>query len=71
MRVFILGNDHTNTVGVVQSFGEVGIRPICCLWGHITGIVKAKASTLTLLYQQNHQKNVLRKSLILIQILGE
>lgn len=58
MRVFILGNDHTNTVGVVQSFGEVGIRPICCLWGHITGIVKASKYTDSIISAKSSEECV-------------
>lgn len=39
-KVIILGNDHTNTVGLVQSFGRKKITVIAVVWGVKTGIVK-------------------------------
>ncbi len=39
-KVIILGNDHTNTVGLIQSFGKKRIYVIVVVWGVKTGIVK-------------------------------
>ena len=55
MNVYVLGNDHTNTLGVVQSLGVEGIRPICCLWGNKTGIIKASRYPSRLLTAKSSQ----------------
>lgn len=39
--VVILGNDHTNTLGLVQSMGPVGFQTFVYAWGVRTGIVKS------------------------------
>lgn len=38
-KVIILGNDHTNTLGLVQSFGVKNIYVIAAMWGVKSGIV--------------------------------
>ena len=40
-RVIVFGNDHTNTVGVIQSLAREGISVLPLLFGDKTGIVKA------------------------------
>lgn len=37
--VIVFGNDHTNTVGVIQSLGLVGIKSVGLLFGRRTDIV--------------------------------
>lgn len=50
MKVFIFGNDHTNTLGVAQSLGEAGLHPICCIWGRKTGILKSSRYVSEIIY---------------------
>lgn len=40
-RVVVFGNDHTNTIGVIQSLGGRDFEIIALLFGDITGIVKS------------------------------
>lgn len=40
-RVIVFGNDHTNTLGVIQSLASEGISVLPLLFGDRTGIVKA------------------------------
>lgn len=40
-KVYILGNDHTNTLGLVQSAYLAGYTPVSYTWGLKTGIVSA------------------------------
>lgn len=40
MRVIVLGNDHTNSLGVVQCLGRSGFKPIVFVWGVKSGLVK-------------------------------
>lgn len=37
----VFGNDHTNTVGLVQSVGKAGFRCIALIFGNKTGFVKS------------------------------
>lgn len=39
VKVIILGNDHTNTLGVVQCLGRVGVSVSVVLWGAKSGLV--------------------------------
>lgn len=41
MEVIVLGNDHTNTLGVVQSLGLKKFKVSAYVWGVKTGMVKA------------------------------
>jgi len=43
--VIVFGNDHTNSVGVIQSLGKAGYHPIALLFGDITGYVKSSKYT--------------------------
>ena len=40
-RVLVLGNDHTNTLGLTQVLGRSGYYVIDVVWGKKTGLVKA------------------------------
>ena len=40
-RVIIFGNDHTNSVGLVQALGKFGYRSVALLYGKKTGLVKS------------------------------
>lgn len=40
-KVIILGNDHTNSLGVVQSLGSVGYYTIIFVWGSKSGLIKS------------------------------
>ena len=38
-QVVVLGNDHTNTTGVVQCLGREGFTVSAFVWGAKSGIV--------------------------------
>lgn len=40
-KVIILGNDHTNSLGVAQSLGCAGFRVIASVWGRRSGLLAA------------------------------
>lgn len=40
-KVIILGNDHTNTLGLTQVLGREGYYIITCVWGEKRGLVGA------------------------------
>lgn len=40
-KVILLGNDHTNTLGLTQVLGREGYYVIACVWGEKRGLVKA------------------------------
>ncbi|MDO4738305.1 MAG: ATP-grasp domain-containing protein [Bacteroidales bacterium] len=40
-KVIILGNDHTNTLGLTQTLGREGFEVIACVWGEKRGLVKS------------------------------
>lgn len=39
-KVIILGNDHTNTLGLTQVLGRGGYYVIACVWGEKRGLVE-------------------------------
>lgn len=43
--IIVFGNDHTNSVGIIQSLGRVGYQAIGLLFGDKTGYVKASKYT--------------------------
>ena len=43
--VIVFGNDHANSVGVIQSLGIAGYQPVALLFGHKTGLVEASKYT--------------------------
>lgn len=40
-KVVLLGNDHTNTLGLTQTLGRSGFYIIVVMWGNKTGLVKS------------------------------
>lgn len=44
-KVIVFGNDHTNSVGVIQSLGRAGIRSIGLLFGLKSDLVKSSKYT--------------------------
>lgn len=40
-KIIILGNDHTNTLGLVQTLGREGYYMIACMWGIKTNLVES------------------------------
>lgn len=40
-NIVVLGNDHTNTLGLIQSLGGLGYSIYAAVWGLKTGIVKS------------------------------
>lgn len=40
-KVVILGNDHTNTLGLTQTLGRTGFYVIVLMWGEKTGLVQS------------------------------
>lgn len=40
-KVIVLGNDHTNSLGIVQCLGRSGFQMIAFVWGVKTGFVKS------------------------------
>lgn len=40
-KIIILGNDHTNTLGLVQTLGRTGYYMIASVWGEKTDFVKS------------------------------
>lgn len=40
-NIVVLGNDHTNTLGLIQSLGGLGYSVYAAVWGLKTGIVKS------------------------------
>lgn len=40
-KVIVFGNDHTNSVGVIQSLGKAGYRSIGLVYGFKNDFVKS------------------------------
>lgn len=38
-KAIVLGNDHTNSIGLIHSLGRCGVYTIVVVWGRKTGIV--------------------------------
>lgn len=43
--VIVFGNDHINSIGVIQSLGKEGYKSIALLYGNKSGLVKASKYT--------------------------
>ena len=54
-RVIVFGNDHTNSVGIIQSLGRVGYKAIGLLFGDNTGFVKASKYTTEIISGRDPQ----------------
>ena len=44
-EVIVLGNDHTNSLGIIQCLGKVGYHMIAFMWGNKTGLVQSSRYT--------------------------
>ena len=40
-KVIVLGNDHTNSLGIIQSIGKEGYYMIAFVWGVKTDMLKS------------------------------
>ena len=40
-KVIVLGQDHTNSLGIVQALGCIGYYMVAFVWGNRTGLVKS------------------------------
>ena len=49
----VLGNDHKNPLGVIQSLGQVGIKSIAICWGKKTGLLKSSKYTRAVYFADN------------------
>lgn len=54
-QVIVFGNDHTNSVGVIQSLGIAGYRAIGLLYGHNTGFVRKSKFVDNIISAKNAQ----------------
>lgn len=59
MIAVVLGNDHTNSVGVIQALGLAGFEVHAFLWGRINGFVKASRFTKGIYTGKNAEACVL------------
>ena len=55
-KVIVLGNDHTNTIGVVQCLGKEGFYVIAVLWGEKTELIKSSNYTKKILSAHTPQE---------------
>ena len=53
--VLVFGNDHTNSVGIIQSLGRVGYKAIGLIFGDNTGFVKASKYTTEIISGRDPQ----------------
>ena len=49
MKVIVFGNDHTNSVGVIQSLGKAGYKSIGLLFGNKSGLVASSKYTIEII----------------------
>lgn len=61
-KVIILGNDHTNTLGLTQTLGKTGYETYSYVWGRNTGIVKS-SRYCTKLYTSSTKEEAIDKIL--------
>ncbi len=59
-NVVILGNDHTNSLGLIQSIGILGIQVYAFVWGQKKGIVKS-SKYLSHLYSASSPQKCIEK----------
>ena len=55
MKVIVFGNDHTNSVGVIQSLGKAGYKSIGLLFGTKSGFVSSSKYTIGLITAKDAQ----------------
>lgn len=56
LEAIILGNDHTNSLGVTQSLGSRNVRSYAYLWGTKTGIVPSSRYNCKTIYCDTPQQ---------------
>lgn len=64
-QVIVFGNDHTNSVGIIQTLGRVGYNAIGLLFGDKTGYVKSSKYTKRIISGSDPQAcvdNLLKQS---------
>lgn len=54
-KVIVFGNDHTNSVGVIQSLGKAGYKSIGLLFGTKSGLVSSSKYTIGLITAKDAQ----------------
>ena len=57
-KVIIIGNDHTNTLGLTQTLGRDGFYVIVCVWGEKRDLVKSSKYCRELYSTATPQKSV-------------
>ena len=55
-KAIAFGNDHANTLGVVQALGRKGISVTAALWGSKTGIVASSVHTKRIVSGSNSEE---------------
>lgn len=55
-KVIILGVNHESTLGFVRCFGEVGIKPICVLYGANEGVVFSSKYPSLIHWERNAER---------------
>lgn len=53
--IIVFGNDHTNSVGVIQSLGKMGYMSIGLLFGNKTKLVKSSKYTIRIISAKDPQ----------------
>lgn len=54
-EVVVFGNDHTNSLGVVQSLGIDGFHVVAFVWGVKTGLLRSSRYTKNLFFAEDAQ----------------
>lgn len=54
-KIIVFGNDHTNSVGVIQSLGKAGYKPVGLLYGERTDLVKSSKYTSSIITARDPQ----------------
>lgn len=54
-KVVVFGNDHTNSVGVIQSLGIAGYKSVGLLFGYKSGIVASSKYTVEIITAKDAQ----------------
>ena len=54
-KVIVFGNDHTNSVGVIQSLGKAGYKSIGLLFGTKSGFISSSKYTIGLITAKDAQ----------------
>lgn len=57
-KIIVFGGDHHNTLGVIRSLGEAGIKPILILHGTIDSFVAQSKYISKIHYTENEEKGI-------------